>query len=84
MAMMWGWGGMAWGGWIFMALFWVVLIGLIVWAVAGLFPAGRRQDEQPRQTPEEILDLRLARGEVSIEDYQEMRAELRGRSGVRG
>jgi putative membrane protein len=76
-AMMWGWNGMAAGGWIVMTMLWVAVIGLIVWALAALFPRGRT-DQEPRETPEDILDRRFARGELDAEAYREMRAELRG------
>ena len=81
--MMWGWNGMAAGGWIVMTVLWVVVIGLVVWAVAALFPRGRGHDEERRETPEDILDRRFARGDLDAETYREMREELRGRAGVR-
>jgi putative membrane protein len=82
-AMMWGWDGMAWGGWIFMTVFWVLVIGLIVWAVAAVFPRSRAHDADRGETPEDILDRRFASGELDAESYREMREELRGRSGAR-
>ena len=75
--MMWGWDGMAAGGWIVMTVLWVAVIGLVVWAVAALFPRDRGRDEVPRETPEDILDRRFARGELDAEEYREMRDELR-------
>ena len=80
--MMWGWEGMAGGGWIFMTLFWIALIVLIVWAVAALFPRGRERDGGPAETPQEILDRRYARGEIDAETYRSMREDLSGRGGV--
>ena len=35
--MMWGWPGMAGGGWVFMTLFWIALIVLVGWSAAALF-----------------------------------------------
>lgn len=75
--MMWGWNGMAAGGWIVMTVVWVAVIGLVVWAVAALFPRSRTDDDR-RETPEDILDRRFARGELDAEAYREMRDELRG------
>lgn len=79
-----GW-GMGPAGWIFMGLFWVVVIGLVVWAVVtllpGTWPGGRAQPE----TPEQILDRRFALGEIDAEQYRLAREELaaagRGRVG---
>jgi hypothetical protein len=35
--MMWnglGYGGMFWGGGMFMGLFWLLIVGLVIWAIA--------------------------------------------------
>jgi len=75
--MMDGWyGGMGAGGWIFMTLFWVALLVLIVWVGTRLFPTrGERGDELER--PEDVLDRRLARGEIDPETYDTLREKLR-------
>src|SRR5512143_4105113 len=83
-----GWygSGMGYGLWMFMGLFWLVLLGVIIWAVVRLLPAGH--DAVGRggtvgdgsgaelETPEEILDRRFARGELDLETYQVQRAAL--------
>ena len=74
--MMWGWEGMAGGGWIFMTLFWITLIVWIVWAVATLFPRSQECERRPQETPQQILDRRFARGEIDADTYQSMRDEL--------
>ena len=77
--MMDGWdSGMGAGGWVFMILAWVALIGLVVWAVSRLFPARSAGDspEQATETPEEILDRRLARGEIDTDEYARLRDAL--------
>lgn len=77
--MMDGWyGDMSVGGWLLMTLFWMALLGAIVWAVASLFPSRRvTADGLPAERPEEILDRRLARGEIDQETYDSLRARLR-------
>ena len=73
-----GWGGMAWGGMIGMVLVWAVLIAAIVWAVTRLLPGrGKPSTDASRETAEEILDRRLAMGEIDIETYQTQRAALK-------
>ncbi|MGW3356195.1 SHOCT domain-containing protein [Streptomyces bungoensis] len=79
------------GGWAWMAfmpLVWIVLIGLVVWAVVRLThgtsagrPDGGRRWEGPegpghRETPEEILDRRFAAGEIDADAYTEARERL--------
>jgi putative membrane protein len=70
-----GW-GMGTVGWIFMALFWIVLIGLVVWAVVALLPGNRTGSAVRPESPGEILDRRFARGEIDVEQYRLARAEL--------
>lgn len=75
--MMDGWDGMGVAGWFLMTVLWVVLIAAIVWAVASLFPARARSDVSDAERPEEILDRRLARGEIDTTTYDELRAKMR-------
>jgi putative membrane protein len=77
-----GW-GMGLAGWIFMGLFWVVLIGLVVWAVAALLPGSRSASSGRSESPEEILDRRFALGELTAEQYRQARDELAASHAVR-
>ncbi len=73
--MNWGqWGG-GWthGAWGFMMLFWVIIVGLAVWGLTRLFPRGTAGTSAT-----ELLEARLARGEISADDYRTIRAELAG------
>jgi len=71
------------GGWIAMTVFWVALITLVVWLVARALPGGgdngrsaRREGFAGTETSEQILDRRYAAGELDLETYQVMRANL--------
>jgi len=86
-----GWhnGGMAYGTWMFMGVFWLVLLGLIIWAVVRLLPDrggvnGRAGGRGDVETPEDILDKRFARGEIDLETYQAQRTALAAMRGGRG
>ena len=62
-------GGMHWFWWIF----WLVLLGVIV------FYGWGRQSEQrrrPRETPHEVLQRRLASGEIAPEEYEKRKGLL--------
>lgn len=75
-----GWyGGMGAGGWIVMSVFWVVLVALVVWAVANLLGRGSRDGGRVdwAERPEEILDRRLASGEIDAATYEALRGKLR-------
>jgi putative membrane protein len=73
--------GIDWAGWLFMGLFWLLLLGLILFLVVRLLPSGAGgggggQSQTATESPEEILDRRFARGEIDIETYQAQRAAL--------
>ncbi len=72
--------GYGWGmgpvGWVFMALFWIVIIGLLVWAAVSLLPGTRGGNRARPESPEEILDRRFALGEIDVEQYRRTREEL--------
>ena len=54
------------------AVFWIALLVLVVWIVASLL-TGKGQTSEP----EEILDRRLASGEIDVKTYDKLRAKLR-------
>lgn len=75
-----GWyDGMNGGWWILMIVFWVVLIAAIVWAGAQLFAPPGAVDHSGRagERPGEILERRLASGEIDAETYDALREKLR-------
>ncbi|NIO68638.1 MAG: SHOCT domain-containing protein [Anaerolineae bacterium] len=65
---------------MFMGLFWLVpliLIGLPVAYALGWRPGnGQQPPRREEQSPLDILKARYARGEISREEYQEMRRGL--------
>lgn len=66
--------GMGVGGWVLMIAFWAALLGVIVWAVTQLFPSSPKSDAL------DLLDRRLAAGDIDPELYRETRSELSGRA----
>lgn len=70
-----GGGGAMFG---FGMLFWFVIVGAIVWAVVqATSRSGQGATTRPPSQPaKEILDARLARGEVSVEEYRKLRETL--------
>ena len=65
------------GDWVLMSVFWVALIGLLVWALASLVGRSERGSNDSGERPEEILDRRLARGEIDAATYDALRGTLR-------
>ena len=65
--------GMGWW-WVFgsvwMVAFWAIVIGLVVWGIKQ-FSGGRRAGLDQEETPIEIAQRRLARGEISKEQFEE-------------
>jgi putative membrane protein len=67
-------GGMGAGGWLVMALFWGGFLGLAVWAVTRLLApmsGGEAVDGS-----QDVLDRRLATGELDLDTYRRLRDEL--------
>jgi len=77
-------GGMGFGllgfGMLLMILFWVLVIGGVVALVVGFTRAGQGQTgprpAAPNQTPLDILQARYAKGEITKEQFEEMRRDL--------
>ena len=70
--------GIGAAGRLLMALFWIALLALVVFAVVRLFPrteptpTPREQPEEPR----EILKRRLASGEIDVDTYEQLSSKL--------
>ena len=81
MMMGFGFGGF---GFLFMLLFWLLIIGLVVWVIAQVFSrtntqatgGGSTQISTQQNTALEVLKQRYARGEITKSEYEEMRREL--------
>lgn len=77
-----GWSNYSMGGagWLVMTLFMVGFWTLVIAALAVIF-RGTRSDGPPamtgRRDPVDILDERLARGEIDSDEYQARKAALR-------
>lgn len=69
--------GMGWGL-LLLALFFGLLFILLIVGVVFLVrrPGGASAAPEPRKTPRQILDDRLARGEISREEYEQLRAKI--------
>lgn len=75
-----GWGWMIFGG-LAMLLFWGGLIALVVLAVRAFTGAGQPANlaRPPASTPDtalETLKARYARGEITKEEYEDIRRDL--------
>jgi putative membrane protein len=76
----WGWQMM-----LFWGLLWVVLIGVGLWGIV-FWTRGHNAPASPAQpaprdkTARELLDERLARGEIDLREYQTLREALEPRA----
>jgi uncharacterized membrane protein len=74
------WGNhMSTGSWIFSILGTLMIIGLIVGLIIWTVSPNSRSQSAPDATGEsarEILDRRLANGELTAQDYQQLREAL--------
>lgn len=83
-----GWYGSGMGGagpfmWMFMGLFWIALIGLIIWLVVKLLPGSSGNHRTtlpggpvPGESPEQVLDRLFAMGEIDETTYRTRRTAL--------
>ena len=74
-----GWygGGMGPVAGLAMVVFWLLLLGLLVWIVVRLLPGSDGRTSRPvGESPLEILDRRLANGEIDLGMWQAQRAAL--------
>lgn len=68
-------------GFLGMLLFWGVLIALVVGGGVLVFrqaTGARLSGGQDRPTADQVLDGRLARGEIDAQEYEAIRARLEG------
>jgi len=74
------WGNhMGTGDWIFSIFGTLIILALIVGLTVRLVSASSRSDAGPtasRESAEEILDRRLASGDLTVDQYQQLRAAL--------
>jgi putative membrane protein len=74
--------GMGAGGWVVMIVFGAALLALIAWAIARFTPNRSDDVREPRRAtdePVEILERRLASGEIDVETYEQLRSKLSSR-----
>jgi len=78
------WGGHMNGGWwivmmIGMVLFWGLVIVGVIWLIRGgidAFASRPRDRGEPRLDALEIIERRLAEGDITVSEYRERRAAL--------
>jgi putative membrane protein len=80
LGMMWYHFGAGWAGWLLMSLamvvFWAVVIALLVWAVVSISRSA--VIKQPPSAAIRILQERLARGEISPEEFTQRLRLIQG------
>ncbi len=66
------------GGWVMMIIAWSAVLAVIVWAVVTVRP-GRGSARGPSaERPLDILDRRLASGDIDADAYDHLRTKLTG------
>lgn len=74
--------GDGWGWWMIFGWIWMIgLIAVVVWAVTSLTRTGTGREparwQKTKETSLEILERRYAAGELSDEQFERMRRQLR-------
>ena len=68
-----------WFGWLPMSVGIVAFWGLVIWGIVAVVrggSSGSQQAEEDTSRPLDILQRRLARGEISVEEYDDLRHAL--------
>jgi len=79
-----GWEPWGWGMMVVMAVSWLLLLAGLAWVIWWGYTRAGGQRPLLSGGPESALDIlqkRFARGEITREQYREMRQELEGREG---
>ena len=78
--MMWyGHEGMGWWmlfGGVWLLLFWGAIIGLVVWGISRVTHRGYGPRAPDRLTPLDIAKERYAKGELSKEEFEQIKKDL--------
>ena len=78
--MMTGYGWFGGFGMIFMWFFWIGVVALCIWLITSLFPQPKQVNHNVDETTAlEILQRRYARGEMTPEQYADMRHDIAGK-----
>jgi putative membrane protein len=77
-----GFGGL---GFLWMAIFWIGILAAAIWLLGNIFPRGNVKQSPPKASDSavEIVKQRYARGEISQEEYAEIRHDLEKSGAVR-
>jgi len=75
---MWGWhDGMGWWMVFWMVLFWGVIVALVVWGIKKLAERGSSgSSNSEKRDPLDIAKERYARGEISREEFEQIKKDL--------
>ncbi len=71
-----GW-GYGWLGIIMMGVFWLVVIVVAAWLIRSAIQSNQGRPDEHNPSAREILDSRYARGEITREQYEQMKEDLR-------
>ncbi|HEY82327.1 MAG TPA: SHOCT domain-containing protein [Dehalococcoidia bacterium] len=65
-------------GWMWLVpIFWIVFLGLIIWAIVALVRGlSQTSGSRPSDSALEVLKRRYAQGEIDKEEYEEKRKAL--------
>lgn len=69
--MMNGFGGMGFG-W----LIWIVIIGVVIWAVVQVTNRNKNIEHTTKESPLDLLKKRYANGEISKEEFDRIKKDL--------
>ena len=74
---MWHMDNVGWAWWLLMSIGMVAFWGLLIYAVVVLVRgSAEKDDSRPSEPPQTVLKRRLAAGEISVDEYEQLRRAL--------
>lgn len=67
---------MGYGGGMFMWLFWIIIIGVFAYFVFDWLKRKQNVKDSSNESPTEILKKRYAKGEITKEEFENLKKEL--------
>ncbi len=72
----WQWGAWSWSMMAMMVIFWALIVAAAIYAIRAWSGPPRGWGGPPGESAMDILERRYARGEITREQYQQMRDDL--------
>ena len=64
------------GGMGFGWFFWIIILGVVIWGILHFSNRNQQFNNQDSETPLDIITKRYAKGEITKEEFEEMKKKI--------